>query len=181
MLLLVTIADIKRNSPGAFKVVRHVSTAGHTACSGPHIKYTDLRVPTKNVLCAPGSGAAIVSGAFDCTAVLVGAMSVGIMRAAFDAALAFAKGDNRRGATELLTRQAVADLLSGIKMQTEACRALTWKAANCLENGPGDYSSRRELALAAKIYCSDACTKVVTEAINVVGMYVSSLCAFLGF
>ncbi|MCJ1398432.1 hypothetical protein MMC11_001630 [Xylographa trunciseda] len=170
MILLVTINDIKRNAPGAFKLLRQVSTAGHTACSGPHIKYTNLRVPAKNVLCPPGTGASVVSGAFDCTAVLVGAMSVGIMRAAFDAALAFAKGDNRRGASELLTRQAVADLLSGIKMQTEACRALTWKAANCLENGPGDYNARRELALAAKIYCSDTCTKAVTEAINVVGM-----------
>ncbi|KAL9635770.1 MAG: hypothetical protein Q9164_003251 [Protoblastenia rupestris] len=170
MILLVTIADIKRNAPDAFKVVRHVSTAGHTACSGPHIKYINLRVPTKNMLCPPGTGTAIVSAAFDCTAVMVGAMSVGIMRAAFDAALAFAKGDSRRGASELLTRQAVADLLSGIKMLTEACRALTWKAANCLENGPGDYNARRELALAAKIYCSDACMKAVTEAINVVGV-----------
>ena len=118
IILLVTIADIKRNAPGTFKVLRHVSTAGHTACSGPHIKYT-------NLLCPSGTGAAIISGAFDCTAVLVGAISVGIMRAAFNAALAFAKGDNRRGASESLTRQAVADLLSGIKMQTEACRALT--------------------------------------------------------
>ncbi|KAI4214284.1 MAG: hypothetical protein L6R36_009429 [Xanthoria steineri] len=97
-------------------------------------------------------------------------MSVGIMRAAFDAALAFAKGDNRRGAVDLLSRQAFADLLSGIKMQTEACRALTWKAANCLEQGPGDYDARRELALSAKIFCSDACTKVVMEAINAVGI-----------
>lgn len=180
MILLVTIADIKRNAPGAFKVLRHVSTAGHTACSGPHIKYTNLRVPAKNVLCPPGTGASIVLGAFDCTAVLVGAMSVGVMRAAFDATLAFAKGDNRRGATDLLTRQAVADLLSGIKMQTEACRALTWKAANCLENGPGDYDARRELALAAKIYCSDACTKAVTDAINVVGMYAVLFMFFSG-
>ena len=171
MILLVTIADVKRNSPGAFEVLRHVSTAGHTACSGPHIKYTNLKVPAKNVLCPPGTGAPIVLGAFDCTAVLVGAMSVGIMRAAFDAALAFAKGDNRRGAADLLTRQAVADLLSGIKMQTEACRALTWKAADCLENGAGDYNASCELALAAKIYCSDACTKAVTDAVNVVGMY----------
>ena len=170
MILLVTSADIKRNAPGAFKVIRQVSTAGHTACSGPHIKYTNLRVPTKNVLCPPGTGAEIVSASFDRSAVLVGAMSVGIMRAAFDAALAFAKHDNRRGALELLKRQAVADLLSGIKMQAEACRALTWKAANCLESGPGDYNARRELALAAKIYCSDTCTKAVTEAINVVGM-----------
>ncbi|KAI9878496.1 MAG: hypothetical protein M1830_000728 [Pleopsidium flavum] len=115
---------------------------GHTACSSPHFKYTNLRLPVKNVLCPPGTGAFIVSGSFDCSAVLVGAMSVGIMRAAFDAALTFAKGDNRRGASELLTRQAVADLLSGIKMQTEACRALTWKAANCLEHGPGNYNAR---------------------------------------
>ena len=93
------------------------------------------------------------------------------MRAAFNAALAFAKGDKRRGAADLLTRQAVADLLSGIKTQTEACRALTSRAANCLENGPGNYNVRRELALGAKLYCSDACTKAVTGAINVVGMY----------
>jgi len=93
------------------------------------------------------------------------------VRAAFDAVLAFAKTDHRRGATELLTRLAVADLLSGIKMHTEACRALTWKAAKSLETGPGDYDARRELGLAARIYCSDACTKAVTEAINVVGMY----------
>ena len=175
MIVLVTPVDIQRNSPSAFKVLRHVSTAGHTACSGPHIKYTDLRVSAKNVLCLPGTGAPIVSAAFDCTAVLVGAMSVGIMRAAFDAALSFAQKDDRRGAAPLLTRQAVADLLSGIKMQAEACRALTWKAAHSLEKGPGDYDARRELALATKIYCSDACTKAVTDAINLVGMYESLL------
>ena len=170
MIVLVTNNDIERNDPEAFKVLRHLATAGHTACSGPHIKYTNLRVPKKNVLCQPGTAVPIVSGAFDFTAVLVGAMSVGIMRAAFDAALAFAKSDNRRGASQLLERQAVADLLSGIKMKTEACRALTWKAASCLEHGPGNYNARREVVLATKIYCSDECTKAVTEAINVVGM-----------
>ena len=170
MILLVTADDIKRNVPDAFRVLRHVSTAGHTACSGPHIQYTNLRVPAKNLLCSPGTGAAIVSASFDCSAVLVGAMSVGIMRAAFDAALAFAKSDNRRGSAALLTRQAVADLLSGVKMQAEACRALTWKAAHALLKGPGRYEARRELALAAKIYCSDACSRAVTDAVSVVGM-----------
>ena len=92
------------------------------------------------------------------------------MRAAFEAALAFGKKDKRGGAVELLERQAFADILSGIKMSTEACRALTWKAANCLEHGPGDYNSRRELALAAKIYCSEACVKAVSDAISAVGM-----------
>lgn len=85
----------------------------------------------------PGKGAQVAFVTFDASAVLVGAMGVGLMRAAFDAALAFAKDDVRGGAVPLLERQAVADLLSGIKIQTEAARALTWKAAHALENGPG--------------------------------------------
>ncbi|KAB8301472.1 hypothetical protein EYC80_003332 [Monilinia laxa] len=170
MVLLVSRADIERNQKGAFKTLKHIPTAGHPACSGPHIKYTNLRVPTKNVLAPPGQGLPVVLGSFDCSAVLVGAMSVSIMRAAFDAALAFAKRDNRRGAEDLLSRQAFADLLSGIKMKTEASRALTWRAAYALENGPGDYDARRELALAAKIYCSEESVKAVTDAINAVGI-----------
>lgn len=170
MIILVTREDIERNAKGAFKTLRKLQTMGHTAVAGPHIKYTDLRVPAGNVLCQPGEGSDVVLKAFDFSAVLVGAMSVGIMRAAFEHALAFAKKDNRGGAVPLLERQAFADLLTGIKMQIEACRALTWKAAHCLHNGPGDYAARKELCLAAKIYCSDTCVKAVTNAINAVGM-----------
>lgn len=173
MILLVTRADIDAQAPGAFETLRHVSTMGHTTVSGPHIRYKDVCVPLDNLLVGPGKAAVdVLFGSFDASAVLVGAMGVGLMRAAFDAALEFAKKDNRRGAVPLLEHQAVADLLSGIKMQTEACRALTWKAAHALENGPGDYDARRELALAAKIYCSDAAVKAVTDAINAVGVYV---------
>lgn len=170
MILLVSRSDIERNEKGAFKTLKHIPTVGHPACSGPHIKYTNLRVPSKNVLCPAGEGLTVVTGSFDCSAVLVGAMSVSVMRAAFEAALAFAKSDDRRGAENLMSRQAFADLLSSVKMKAEASRALTWKAAHTLENGPGDYNARRELALAAKIYCSEECVKAVTEAISAVGM-----------
>lgn len=170
MIILVTRADLDRNGPDAFKVLRHISMPGHTPVSGPHVRYTDVRVPAKNVLCPPGRGAQVAFGAFDMSAVLVGAMGVGLMRAAFDAALAFAKRDNRGGAVPLLQRQAFADLLSGVKMQAEACRALVWKAAHAMVNGPGDYDARRELALAAKIYASEASVKVCMDAINAVGM-----------
>lgn len=170
MIILVTRADLDRNGAGAFEVIRHVSTPGHTSVSGPHVRYSNVRVPAKNVLCPPGEGAQAAFAAFDMTAVLVGAMGVGVMRAAFDAALAFAKRDSRNGAVPLLERQAFADLLSNVKMATEASRALTWKAAHAMEKGPGDYDARRELALAAKVYCSDAAVKAVTDAINAVGM-----------
>jgi len=170
MIIIVTRADLDRNGPDSFRVLRHISMPGHTSVSGPHVRYTNVRVPAKNVLCPPGRGAQVAFGSFDMSAVLVGAMGVGLMRAAFDAALAFAKRDNRNGAVPLLERQAFADLLSGIKMQTEACRALVWKAAHAMVNGPGEYDARRELALAAKIYCSEAAVKACTDAINAVGM-----------
>lgn len=55
-------------------------------------------------------------------------------------------------------------------MSAEACRALTWKAGFALRNGPGAYQERRELALATKVYCSEAAVKAVLDAINVVGV-----------
>jgi alkylation response protein AidB-like acyl-CoA dehydrogenase len=170
MIILITRADLDRNGEGAFTVIRHISTPGHTSVSGPHVRYTNVRVPAKNVLCPPGRGAEVAFGSFDVSAVLVGAMGVGLMRAAFDAALAFGKRDNRNGAVPLLERQAFADLLGGIKMSTEACRALTWKAAHAMEHGPGEYDARRELALAAKVYCSEAAVRACTDAVNAVGM-----------
>lgn len=171
LVLLVTRADLDRSGPGSFEVLRQVSTAGSTTASGPHVRYSNVRVPARNVLCGPGMDAVTtVWSSFDQTAIMVGAMAVGIMRAAFDAGLAFARGDDRRGAVPLLERQAFADLLSGVKMQVEACRALTWKAAHAMVHGPGDYAARKELAVTAKIYCSDAAVKAVMDVINAVGM-----------
>lgn len=171
MIIMVTRADLERSGDSSFQVLREVSTLGHTASGpGPHIRYSNVRVPAKNVLCHAGEAAAVISASFDLSAILVGAMAVGLMRTAFDTALAFAKSDDRRGKEPLLQRQAVADLLSTIKMQTEACRALTWKAAHAMDHGPGDYQARRELALAAKVYCSDAAVKAITDSISVVGV-----------
>ncbi|KAK3938735.1 acyl-CoA dehydrogenase/oxidase [Diplogelasinospora grovesii] len=159
MIILVTRADLDRNPAGSFEVLRHISMPGHTSTSGPHVRYTNVRVPAKNVLCPPGQGMQTVLTAFDITAVLVGAMGVGLMRAAFDAA----------AAQPPLERQPFADLLSGVKMQIEASRAMTWKAAHAWQDGPGDYDARRELALAAKIFCTDAAVKACTDIINAVG------------
>ena len=171
LIALVTRADIARNSESAFQVVKQIDTVGHKAFSGAHIRFSSLRVPAKNILVGPGSEAVeAIMASFDNTGVLVGAMAVGVMRAAFDAALAFAKADNRRGALPLLERQVVADKLGDIKMKVEACRALTWKAGFALRSGPGAYQERRELALATKIYCSEAAVTAVTDAISLVGV-----------
>ncbi|KAI9842244.1 MAG: hypothetical protein M1837_007389 [Sclerophora amabilis] len=169
MILLVTRQLIDENDPNAYSIVRHLETPGHTACSGPHVKFSNLRVPTRNVLAAPGTGAAarLIQAVFTTSAATVGAMSVGIMRGAFASALDFAKTHDAGGSVKLLERQSVADLLIDIKMRTESARYLTWKAAHALEH---QTKGGAELAYEAKISCSEAAIKCVADAMKVVGM-----------
>ncbi|KAI9792518.1 MAG: hypothetical protein M1816_002038 [Peltula sp. TS41687] len=169
LVLMVTREEIAQNPPGAYKVLYEPELAGHIAASGPHTRFTDLRVPEANLLAAPGAGAALIEHTFASSAAIVGAMSVGIMRATFDAAMKFARTDTRGGSVPVLARQSVADLMIDIKMRTEASRLLTWKAMHCLQNGPGEYEARLEMACEAKVFGSDNAVKCVVDAMKAVG------------
>ncbi|KAJ9647351.1 hypothetical protein H2199_002340 [Coniosporium tulheliwenetii] len=157
----------KRNASDAYTIVKHLDTPGHTACSGPHIKFHGLRVPEYHVLAGPGTMNAyrLVQAAFTMSAVIVGAMSVGIMRHAFETALDFAKSRTAGSTVLLLERQSVADSLIDIKMSVEAARCITWKAAHALE-----HMGEAENSYEAKIWCSEAAVEVVTKAMRVVGI-----------
>jgi len=165
MILLVTRDVVANNEASAYQVLKHLEIPGHSSSGETHARFTDFRVPEHNVLATPGKGAQIVTQSFTSSAALVGAMSVGIMSAAFEAALKFAKSDSRGGAQSLLNRQSVSDLLMDVKMRTDAARFLTWKACDNLDNGKGP-----EMALEAKIYCSDLAVKAVVDAMSAVGM-----------
>ncbi|KAH6712104.1 acyl-CoA dehydrogenase/oxidase C-terminal [Leptodontidium sp. MPI-SDFR-AT-0119] len=166
MVLIVTRADIEGNPKTAYEVLDHPGTIGHVAVSGPHIRFSNLRVPAKNVLAPPGHGAEIIEVAFIASAALVGAMSVGLMRRCFESALDFAKRDHRNGTAPIITLQSVVDLLLNIKIRCEASRALTWKACSALEANP----AAAELACETKIFCSENAVQSVVEAMNAVGV-----------
>lgn len=168
MILLVTRQLIEQNPPDAYTVLRHLDTPGHIACSGPHVKFTNLKVPITHLLAGSGGpeAAQIVNSVFTSSAAMVGAMSVGIMRAAFESALKFAKTSTAGGAVILLERQSVADLLIDIKIRIESSRYLTWKAGHALAHAEGG----AELAYETKISCSEKAVKCVADAMKVVGM-----------
>ncbi|KAK7535473.1 acyl-CoA dehydrogenase/oxidase [Phyllosticta citricarpa] len=170
LILLVTPEVVAANEPDAYQVLNEPELAGFHSTSGPHSKFTAFRVPQANLLCPPGTGAAVVEQTFGTSAALVGAMGVGIMRAAFEAAMKFAKDDSRGGTVPILERQSVADLLIDVKMRIETSRLLTWKALHALEKGPGDWKARLELALQAKIYSSEAAVQSVVDAMKAVGI-----------
>ncbi|ORY13316.1 acyl-CoA dehydrogenase/oxidase [Clohesyomyces aquaticus] len=170
LILLVTREDVSNNDASAYTVLSEPELTGLVSSSGPYSRFTKFRVPAGNLLCPPGQGAQIVEQTFGSSAAIVGAMSVGIMRATFEAALKFCKSDTRGGTVPIIEKQSVADKLIDMKMRVEAARTLTWKALSVLENGPGGWESRLEIALEAKIWCSDQAPKTVIDAMAVVGM-----------
>lgn len=170
LILLVTRDVIAANKPGAYTILSEPELAGFPSASGPHTRFTDLRVPHANLLCPPGEGAQTVEKTFGTSAALVGAMGVGIARAAFETALKFAREDDRGGSVKLLERQSVADLLIDVKMRTEAARMLVWKAMKGIEQGPGRWEARLELALEAKILSSESAVRSVMDCMKAVGM-----------
>jgi alkylation response protein AidB-like acyl-CoA dehydrogenase len=115
----------------------------------------------------PGDGKTIVSRTFSWTAALIGAACVGVMRAAFEHALEFARREKRLGAVHVIEHQNVGFMLADIKMQLEAARYLTWKACH-----DSDLSGGRseELAVMSKVYCSEMAVRVVYQAMQVVGV-----------
>lgn len=165
-IIIVTREDIKRNPAEAFSVLRHPETLGMTAVNGPHIKFNNLRVSKGNLLAPPGKGADLVELTFTASAALVGAMGVGIMRQAFDYALAWAKSNSRGSKEPMIHKQSVADLLIQIKTRCEAARALVWKATHSF----GRTRNGAELCYEAKIFGSENATASVMDAINLVGV-----------
>ncbi|OAL39633.1 hypothetical protein AYO20_01030 [Fonsecaea nubica] len=165
-IIIVTKQDIAANDPSAYQVLNHPQTIGHTAVNGPHMRFKDLRVPKSNLLAPPGKGADVVEMTFTASAVLVGAMGVGIMRQTFDRALAWAKAEKRGSTETMIQKQSVADLLIKIKTRCEATRALVWKAAHCF----GRTRHGAELCYEAKIFGSESAVESVMDAISLVGI-----------
>ncbi|KAF3765399.1 hypothetical protein M406DRAFT_37062 [Cryphonectria parasitica EP155] len=170
LILAVTAETIAANPPEAYAVLSEPELAGFPCTSGPHVRLTNLRVPHADLLCPPGQGAQVVEQTFGSSAALVGAMGVGIMRAAFEAALGFARRETRRGVVPVLERQSVADLLIDVKMRIEAARLLAWKALHGIEKGPGAWETRLEIALEAKIFSSEAAVRSVVDCMKAVGV-----------
>jgi nitroalkane oxidase len=120
-----------------------------------------------NLIGKPGDGIDIVGAAFSWTSALIGAACVGVMRSAFDTALAFAKTDKRSGSVPIIDHQNVGYMLADIKMRIEAARYRTWKSCHRFEAAGG---TDRELAIMTKVYASELCVQAVYDTMRLVGI-----------
>jgi alkylation response protein AidB-like acyl-CoA dehydrogenase len=162
----LAVIVVPGNTPG-IEVTGILDTLGHRATISPRIRFENVRVPVGNIIGQPGQGARIIGTAFAWTAALIGAATVGVMRAAFDCALNFARNDARSGPVPVIEYQNVGYMLADIKMRIEAARYLSWKACAQFDLSEGN---DHELATMAKVYCSELAVQVVYDAMRLVGV-----------
>jgi alkylation response protein AidB-like acyl-CoA dehydrogenase len=162
----LAVIMVPGNTPGV-TMTGVLDTVGHRATISPRMKFENVRVPAENILGKPGEGLKIVSTNFAWTAALIGAACVGIMRAAFDHALEFAKTDARSGPHPIIEYATVGYMFADMKMRIEACRYLTWKSCQQFDLSGG---KEHELAVMTKVFCSETCVDVVYDTMRVVGV-----------
>ncbi|WP_067831166.1 acyl-CoA dehydrogenase family protein [Actinomadura kijaniata] len=102
---------------------------------------------------------------FETTRPTVGAMALGVARAAYDYALQYAREREQFG-KKIGDFQAVAFKLADMKCQIDAARLMVWRAAWMARNGKDFTSAEGSMA---KLMASEAAVRCTEEAIQILG------------
>jgi alkylation response protein AidB-like acyl-CoA dehydrogenase len=152
-------------TPG-YRVARIEDKLGQRASDTAQIAFEDCAVPEANLLGTEGSGYRIALANLEAGRIGIAAQAVGMARAAFEAALAYARERESFG-KPILEHQAVNFRLADMATQIEAARQLIWHAASLRDAGE---PCLREASM-AKLFASEMAERVCSDAIQVHGGY----------
>jgi alkylation response protein AidB-like acyl-CoA dehydrogenase len=128
------------------------------------VVFEDCEVEPDLMLGQPGEGYKIALANLETGRIAIGAQAVGMARAAFEAALAYAQERESFG-VKIIEHQAVAFRLAEMATQIEAGHQLTQHAARLKDEGK---PCLREAAM-TKLFCSEMAERVCSDAIQIHG------------
>ena len=137
---------------------------GFTASRTSQVVFEGVSVPADRLLGDQGQGFEIAMAALDSGRLGIAACAVGIAQAALETAVAYAK-DRRQFGQRIADFQGVSFLLADMATQVEAARSLYLAAARRRDAGQ-PFSAQASMA---KLFASDACMRVTTDAVQVLG------------
>jgi alkylation response protein AidB-like acyl-CoA dehydrogenase len=149
-----------------YVVARVEDKLGQHSSDTAQIIFEDCRVPAANLIGAPGEGYRIALSGLEGGRIGIAAQSVGMARAAFEAALSYAKERESFGAP-LFSHQAVQFRLADMATQLEAARQLIWHAAALKDAGQPCLTE----AAMAKLFASEAAERICSAALQIHGGY----------
>lgn len=152
-------------TPG-YVVVRQEEKLGQHSSDTCQIALVDLRVPVENRLGAEGEGYRIALSNLQGGRIGIAAQAVGIARAAYEAALAYANEREVFGKA-IIDHQAVGFRLAAMATRVETARQMVLHAAALSDAGQPCLME----ACMAKLVASEAAEWVCSEAIQTMGGY----------
>ena len=151
--------------PG-FVVARLEDKLGQRASDTAQIVFDNCRVPASALAGTEGDGYRIALSNLEAGRIGIAAQSVGMARAALEAAVRYARERETFG-KPIVQHQAVAFRLADMATQLEAARQLVWHAA-CLKDAGQPCLKEASMA---KLFASEMAERVCSDAIQIHGGY----------
>lgn len=152
-------------TPG-YIVARLEDKIGQHASDTAQILFENCRIPAANLLGKEGEGYKIALSNLEGGRIGIAAQSVGMARAALEAAIRYAKERTSFG-KPLTEHQAIAFLLADMATQIDVARQAVWHAAALRDAGKPCLKEASQ----AKLFASQMAEKVCSDAIQVHGGY----------
>jgi hypothetical protein len=156
---------VPTSTPG-YVVARLEDKLGQHASDTAQIRFENCRIPAANRLGEEGQGLKIALSGLEGGRIGIASQAVGMARAAFEAALAYAK-DRVSFGQPIFQHQAVQFKLAEMATQIEAARQMIHHAAALKDAGR---PCLKEAAM-AKLFASEMAERVCSDAIQVHGGY----------
>lgn len=156
---------VPTDTPG-YIVSRIEEKMGQHCSDTATIVFENCRIPAENILGEEGQGYKIALSNLESGRIGIAAQSVGMARAALDAAIEYAN-ERKTFGVELVQHQAVAFRLADMATQIEAARQLIFHAASLKDVGQ---PCLKEASM-AKLFASTMAERVCSDAIQIYGGY----------
>jgi butyryl-CoA dehydrogenase len=156
---------IPRETPG-MKAGEHFKKMGLRSSQTSEILFKDCRVPKENLLGKPGDGMAMAMAGFDNGRIGIAAQSLGILQAALDESIRYAKQRVQFG-QPIARQQAISWMIANMATDLAAARFLTYNAA-WLKDQKQPFSKEASMA---KLFASEKAMEHTIKAVQIQGGY----------
>ncbi|MCE1240906.1 MAG: acyl-CoA dehydrogenase family protein [Azonexaceae bacterium] len=156
---------VPTSTPG-YIVARLEDKIGQHASDTAQILFDSCRIPAGNLLGGEGDGYRIALSNLEGGRIGIAAQSVGMARAALEAAVRYARERTSFG-KPLADHQAVAFMLADMATQIDVARQAVWRAAALRDAGRPCLKEASQ----AKLFASQMAEKVCSDAIQIHGGY----------
>ncbi len=159
----ITAFIVERGDPGAL-AGRKEDKLGLRASYTGSLVLQQARIPADRLLGEEGQGFQVAMDFFQVSRPQVAAGALGVARAAFEHATAYAR-ERRAFGKPVIARQGVSFKLADAAMKIEAARLLIWRACEAVDRG----EDAGLLGSYAKAFAADTAMEVTTDCVQILG------------